>query len=49
LSSLTWSRLNINPASRKKMRIYPEDRSEYLNYHRNHVFQGDIKEFTFGN
>jgi putative restriction endonuclease len=49
LSSLTWSKLNINPASRKKMRIYPEDRSEYLNYHRNHVFQGEIKELIFNN
>lgn len=49
LSSVTWSRLNINPGSRKKMRIFPEDRINYLKYHRQHVFQGDINEFTIDN
>ena len=44
LSPMTWSRLNINPNSRKKMRIFPEDRSLYLEYHRKHVFQGNIDE-----
>jgi putative restriction endonuclease len=44
LSPMTWSRLNINPAIRKKLRIFPEDREEYLDYHRRHVFQGNIDE-----
>jgi len=44
LSPMTWSRLNINPAIRKKLRIFPDDRGEYLDYHRRHVFQGNIDE-----
>ena len=43
LSSYTWEKLNINPNAKNKMRIYPEDREEYLDYHRNDVFQDDIK------
>jgi len=44
LTSLTWQRLNINPNAKNKMRIFPEDREEYLEYHRQHVFQDDIKD-----
>lgn len=42
LSSYTWEKLNINPNAKNKMRIYPEDRESYLEYHRNYVFQDDI-------
>ena len=45
LNAITWSRLNINPASKKRMRIHPEGREDYLEYHRRHVFQGNIDEF----
>jgi predicted restriction endonuclease len=45
LNTITWSRLNINPASNKRMRIHPEGREGYLEYHRRHVFQGNIDEF----
>jgi putative restriction endonuclease len=44
LSSLTWERLNINPTAKNKMRIFPENRENYLEYHRKHVFQDDIKD-----
>jgi predicted restriction endonuclease len=44
LSSYTWEKLNINPNSRSKMRIYPEGREEYLDFHRKHVFQDEITE-----
>lgn len=44
LNDITWSRLQINPASKKKMRIFPENREEFLEYHRRHVFQGNIDE-----
>lgn len=40
LSSYTWEKLNINPNAKNKMRIYPKDREEYLEYHRKNVFQG---------
>lgn len=46
LSSYTWEKLNINPTAKNKMRIYPENREIYLEYHRNHVFQDDIKDLT---
>lgn len=46
LSSYTWERLNINPNAINKMRIYPEDREEYLEYHRQYVFQDDISDLT---
>ncbi len=42
LSIYTWEKLNINPNAKNKMRIYPEDREEYLEYHRKYVFQDDI-------
>lgn len=42
LSPYTWEKLNINPNSKNIMRIFPEDRENYLEYHRNHVFQDDI-------
>lgn len=45
LSPYTWERLNINPLAKNKMRIYPEGRENYLDYHRKFVFQDDIDEF----
>src|SRR5690606_31105160 len=42
LSNLTWERLSINPNAKNKMRIFPEGREEFLDYHRRHVFQDDI-------
>lgn len=42
LSSYTWEKLNINPMAKNKMRIFPENRESYLDYHRKHVFQDDI-------
>ncbi|MGE8377675.1 MAG: HNH endonuclease [Sphingobacterium sp.] len=42
LSAITWERLSINPNAKNKMRIFPEGREEYLDYHRKHVFQDDI-------
>ncbi len=44
LSSYTWDKLNINPNAKNKMRIFPENREEYLEYHRKHVFQDDIND-----
>jgi predicted restriction endonuclease len=44
LNDITWSRLQINPASKRKMRIFPENREDFLEYHRRHVFQGNIDE-----
>lgn len=44
LSALTWQKLNINPNAKNKLRIFPEYREEYLEYHRQHVFQDDIKD-----
>jgi predicted restriction endonuclease len=44
LSAYTWDKLNINPTAKNKMRIFPENREEYLDYHRKHVFQDDIKD-----
>jgi putative restriction endonuclease len=43
LSSYTWEKLNINPNSKNKMRIYPEGREDYLEYHRKHVFLDNIE------
>jgi putative restriction endonuclease len=42
LSKYTWEKLNINPNAKNKMRIYPENREEYLEYHRQNVFQDNI-------
>ena len=44
LSLYTWEKLNINPNSKNKMRIFPEERQVYLDYHRNKVFQDDIND-----
>lgn len=44
LSAYTWERLNINPNAKNNLRIYLEDRNEYLDYHRKYVFQDDINE-----
>lgn len=44
LSSLTWEKLSINPTAKNKMKIYPESREEYLEYHRKHIFQDDIND-----
>ncbi len=44
LSSYTWDKLNINPLAKNKMRIYPEDREVYLEYHRKYVFQDNIED-----
>jgi putative restriction endonuclease len=44
LSSYTWEKLNINPMAKNKMRICPESRESYLDYHRRHVFQDDIND-----
>lgn len=46
LSAYTWDKLNINPTAKNKMRIFPENRENYLEYHRKHVFQDDIKDLT---
>jgi putative restriction endonuclease len=45
LTRFTWERLNINPSAKNMLRIYPENRSEYLEYHRRNVFQDDIEDF----
>lgn len=42
LSAITWERLSINPNAKNKMRIFPEGREEYLDYHRKHVFLDDV-------
>tara|TARA_B110000046_G_C12972883_1_gene389743 strand:- start:334 stop:1458 length:1125 start_codon:yes stop_codon:yes gene_type:complete len=44
LSSYTWEKLSINPNAKNKMRIFPEEREMYLDYHRNYVFQDDIND-----
>ncbi|WP_233898042.1 HNH endonuclease [Tenacibaculum piscium] len=44
LSSYTWEKLSINPNAKNKMRIFPEEREMYLDYHRNNVFQDDIND-----
>jgi putative restriction endonuclease len=44
LSPYTWDKLNINPSAINRMRIFPENREEYLEFHRNHVFQDDIDD-----
>ncbi|WAC00972.1 HNH endonuclease [Lacinutrix neustonica] len=44
LSSYTWEKLSINPNAKNRMRIFPEDREKYLDYHRNNVFQDDIND-----
>lgn len=44
LTPYTWERLNINPSAKNKLRIYPENRSEYLQYHREFVFQDNVED-----
>lgn len=44
LSSYTWEKLSINPNAKNKMRIFPEEREMYLDYHRKNVFQDDIND-----
>ena len=44
LSSYTWEKLNINPNAKNTMRIYPENREKYLEYHRKFVFQDNIDD-----
>jgi predicted restriction endonuclease len=44
LSAYTWERLNINPNAKNNLRIFPEERQEYLDYHRKFVFQDDIND-----
>ena len=44
LSAYTWERLNINPNAKNNLRIYPEERQHYLDYHRKFVFQDDIND-----
>lgn len=44
LSPYTWEQLNINPNAKNKLRIYPEDRESYLEYHRQNVFQDNIAD-----
>ena len=46
LSSYTWDKLNINPTAKNKMRIFPENREKYLEYHRKYVFLDDINDLT---
>lgn len=46
LSAYTWERLNINPSAKNNLRIYPENREIYLEYHRRFVFQDDIEDFV---
>ncbi len=44
LSAYTWEKLNINPNAKNKMRIFPENREVYLEFHRQYVFQDNIDE-----
>lgn len=44
LTAYTWERLNINPNAKNVMRIYPEQRENYLEYHRQNVFQDNIND-----
>lgn len=44
LSAYTWEKLHINPNAKNKMRIYPEGREKYLEYHRRFVFQDNIED-----
>lgn len=46
LSPYTWAKLNINPNAKNILRIYPENREEYLDYHRRHIFLDDINDLT---
>ena len=44
LSNYTWEKLNINPNAINNLRIYPENRGKYLEYHRKYIFQDNIED-----
>ncbi len=44
LSAYTWEKLNINPNAKNVMRIYPEKREDYLEFHREYVFQDNVND-----
>ncbi|HHD81807.1 MAG TPA: HNH endonuclease [Campylobacterales bacterium] len=44
LSAYTWEKLHINPNAKNIMRIYPEKREKYLDFHRKYVFQDNISD-----
>ncbi|HIP11812.1 MAG TPA: HNH endonuclease [Arcobacter sp.] len=46
LSAYTWGKLQINPNAKNIMRIYPEKREQYLEFHRKYVFQDNINDLT---
>ncbi|WDF69601.1 HNH endonuclease [Sphingobacterium oryzagri] len=46
LSPYTWEKLNINPTAKNNMRIYPENRGKYLDYHRKFVFQDNYEDLV---
>lgn len=46
LSPYTWEKLRINPNAKNKMRIYPEGREKYLDYHRKFVFQDNFEDMV---
>ncbi len=46
LTPYTWERLSINPNAKNVLRIYPENRAKYLDYHRTFVFQDDINDLV---
>ena len=43
-SAYTWEKLNINPNAKNIMRIYPENREQYLEFHRKYVFQDNVND-----
>ena len=46
LSAYTWEKLQINPNAKNVMRIYPENREKYLEFHRKYVFQDNIDDLV---
>jgi|SaaInlStandDraft_5_1057022.scaffolds.fasta_scaffold01503_4 predicted restriction endonuclease len=44
IAQYTWAKLNINPNSKNIMRIFPENREKYLDYHRKYIFQDNFEE-----
>jgi len=48
LSAYTWEKLHINPNAKNIMRIYPEKREKYLEFHRKYVFQDNIDDLILG-
>ncbi len=47
LSAYTWEKLRINPNAKNIMRIYPQKREKYLEFHRKYVFQDNIDDIVF--